>query len=48
MTNLGPLSGALAVAIQGDGKIVAAGVGGDIEHETFALVRYMRDGHLDS
>ena len=34
---------ATAVAIQSDGKIVAAGVGGN----TFALVRYNTDGSLD-
>src|SRR6266508_2960252 len=43
-TDFGGLDEALGVAIQPDGKIVAAGTnGGD-----FALARYNRDGSLDT
>jgi len=39
---------ALAVAVQADGKIVAAGLSGpDRYHEDFAVVRYNPDGSLD-
>ena len=43
-------SGALAVAVQSDGKIVAAGHAANPEahHQTFALARYNVDGSLDS
>ena len=42
-------SGALAVAVQSDGKIVAAGhaANPDAHHDTFALARYNADGTLD-
>ena len=43
LTDLGGKDGAAGVAIQDDGKIVAAGAGdGD-----FALARYLPNGHLD-
>jgi uncharacterized delta-60 repeat protein len=43
-TDFGAFAGALAVAVQPDGRIVAAGEsGGD-----FALARYNRDGSLDT
>jgi uncharacterized delta-60 repeat protein len=42
-SDLGPASSAWAVALQPDGKIVAAGNGTG----TFALARYNRDGSLD-
>jgi uncharacterized delta-60 repeat protein len=38
---------AFALAIQRDGKIVAAGSAGDSEHPDFALARYVADGSLD-
>lgn len=44
LASLGPLSYATAVAIQRDGKIVAAGKG----ELPVALARFMRDGRLDS
>jgi uncharacterized delta-60 repeat protein len=48
-TSLGPLSEASGVAIQRDGKIVVVGeIGGLDQRNSFALVRYTRDGHLDS
>ena len=49
-TNLGPLSWVSGIAIQRDGKIVVAGEQGNINDrvQLFALVRYTRDGHLDS
>ncbi len=39
---------AFAVAIQADGKIIAAGVAGDLLPSNFALVRYNTDGTLDT
>jgi uncharacterized delta-60 repeat protein len=43
------LSQALALALQPDGKIIAAGMAvGDATHNDFALVRLQADGHLDS
>ena len=49
-TNLGPLSWVSGIAIQHDGKIVVAGDGADVNDrvQLFDLVRYTRDGHLDS
>jgi uncharacterized delta-60 repeat protein len=48
-TSLGPLSEVSGVAIQRDGKIVVVGeIGGLDQQNSFALVRYTRDGHLDS
>jgi uncharacterized delta-60 repeat protein len=44
-TDFGGFDGANAVAIQADGKIVAAGIGGFLS--TFALTRYNTDGSLD-
>jgi uncharacterized delta-60 repeat protein len=41
-------SGANAVAIQADGKIVAAGGTQGSDGERFAIVRYDVDGHLDA
>jgi len=38
---------AFALTIQPDGRIVAAGSGGNDEHPDFALSRYMPDGSLD-
>ena len=40
-------SGAMAVAIQADGRIVAAGGTQGSDGERFAIVRYEVDGHLD-
>jgi uncharacterized delta-60 repeat protein len=40
-------SQAVAVAIQSDGKIVAAGYGGPYPDSDFVLVRYLADGSLD-
>jgi uncharacterized delta-60 repeat protein len=45
LTNFAGGASANAVAIQGDGKIVAAGQGGN--GPGFALARYTRDGRLD-
>ena len=45
-TAIGSLASAYAVAIQPDGKIVAAGVAGE-SPGTFALVRYKTDGSID-
>ena len=42
------LTGANSVAIQSDGKIVAAGVGGIGRFGAFAVVRYNTDGTLDT
>jgi hypothetical protein len=39
---------AYSVALQPDGRIVAAGEGGPIESTTFELARYNPDGSLDS
>lgn len=44
-TKIGPRSGARALAIQRDGKIVAAG---SADLKGFALVRYRRDGSIDT
>jgi uncharacterized delta-60 repeat protein len=44
---VGHADGANAVAIQGDGKVVVAGVAGGKDSQ-FALARYMRNGKLDS
>ncbi len=38
---------ALAVAVQADGKIIAAGYSGNGENRDFALVRYNSDGSVD-
>ena len=49
-TSFGPsppyVQAARAVAVQTDGKIIAAGFGGSAG-STFALARYLPDGHLD-
>ena len=42
-----PLSGASALAMQSDGKIVLAGRTGDVSVSNFALARYRPDGGLD-
>lgn len=50
ITNFGSDFGEIiyAVAIQADGKIVAAGMGGEASHnDDFALARYNSDGSLD-
>lgn len=50
-TEIGPLAdAALAVAMQTDGRIVAAGIAyvGTTPHSDFALVRYYQDGTLDT
>ena len=39
---------ALGVALQADGKIVAAGVGSEQLNSNFAVARYDRDGNLDT
>ena len=39
---------ALSVAIQSDGKIVAAGYSDNGSNDDFALVRYNTDGSLDT
>src|SRR5436190_19355855 len=41
-------STARALAVQSDGKIVAAGYGGTNGHIHFALIRYNPDGSLDA
>jgi len=41
-------SSAAAIAIQSDGKIVAGGFAGVLSNSRFALVRYNRDGSLDT
>jgi uncharacterized delta-60 repeat protein len=41
-------SSAAGVAIQSDGKIVAAGFAGVLSNSSFALVRYNSDGSLDT
>jgi uncharacterized delta-60 repeat protein len=43
----GAIGDANAVALQGDGRIVAAGFGHDAPGGEFALARYNRDGSLD-
>ena len=43
-----PLGGALAVALQSDGKIVAAGIGFGGSDSDFALARFNSDGSLDT
>ena len=51
ITNFGSISaGANDVAIQSDGKIVAAGgsFGGSNQNQDFALTRYNADGSLDT
>jgi uncharacterized delta-60 repeat protein len=50
ITRMGPSSGAAAVAVNPDGKIVAAGGAGTSQelHANFALVRYNVDGSLDT
>ena len=45
---LGALDEANSVAIQSDGKIVAAGRSQEGQHEYFALARYSADGSLDA
>jgi uncharacterized delta-60 repeat protein len=47
-TAIGTKSGAFGVAVQGDGKLVAAGPTGDPFPNAFALVRYNPDGSLDA
>ena len=49
-TKFGPLPHVSGVSIQRDGKIVAVGGGGNgvLPGTSFALVRYTRDGRLDS
>jgi uncharacterized delta-60 repeat protein len=50
-TDFGTDDGAAGVELQGDGKIVAAGTGGDFDAPSsndFALARYNPDGSLDS
>jgi len=42
------IDAAVAVAIQSDGKIVAAGINNYTAHSDFALVRYNTDGSLDT
>ena len=44
----GTVDGAFAVALQRDGKIVAAGSSGDTESARIALVRYSKSGQLDT
>jgi uncharacterized delta-60 repeat protein len=46
-TRIGESSGSFAVALQADGKIVAAGGAVDAGHGLFALARYNADGTLD-
>src|SRR5262245_5077090 len=46
-TDFGGHDAALAVALQTDGKIVAAGLASVIGSENFALARYNMDGSLD-
>jgi uncharacterized delta-60 repeat protein len=50
VTSIGPHSMAYSVAIQADGKIVAAGValGPTVALGQFAMVRYLPDGSLDA
>jgi uncharacterized delta-60 repeat protein len=50
LTSFGPFGTARAVAVQRDGKIVAAGRGGDVSPPTgidFVVARYNRDGTPD-
>ena len=47
-TSIGMFSGATAVVLQPDGKIVAAGSSSNGSNYDFALVRYNSDGSLDS
>ncbi|MBF8255996.1 MAG: putative delta-60 repeat protein [Anaerolineales bacterium] len=47
-TGTGTNDSALSVAIQADGKIVAAGRSGSLDDHDFALVRYNTDGSLDA
>ena len=46
-TDFGGRDGATAVALQGDGKIVVAGITGDPFTNDFALARYTPNGTLD-
>lgn len=46
-TMIGTGSGANAVAVQADGRIVAAGYSNDGTHANFAAARYNADGSLD-
>ncbi len=46
-TAIGKQSGAAALVLQPDGKLVAAGYSGDGRNFTFALARYDQDGRLD-
>jgi uncharacterized delta-60 repeat protein len=48
ITHIGDASGAEAVTIQSDGKIVAAGSGGGGPNSEFAAARYNLDGSLDT
>ncbi len=46
-TPLGEFAGALDVAVQPDGKVVAAGQAKGAENEDFAIVRYLSNGEPD-
>jgi uncharacterized delta-60 repeat protein len=46
-TTVGKYAGAAALAIQPDGKLVAAGSGGSMVESKFALARYGKSGRLD-
>jgi uncharacterized delta-60 repeat protein len=46
-TDFGQRDWATAIAIQSDGKIVAAGIAGTTSNRDFALARYNPDGSLD-
>lgn len=46
-TPLGEFAGALDVAVQPDGKVVAVGQAKGAENDDFAIVRYLSDGELD-
>lgn len=46
-TAIGKQSGAAALVLEPDGKLVAAGYSGDGRNFTFALARYESDGRLD-
>jgi uncharacterized delta-60 repeat protein len=47
-TKFGGFDGAYGVAVQSDGKIVAAGGAGNVNATAFALTRYNPDGTLDT
>jgi uncharacterized delta-60 repeat protein len=46
-TPLGEFAGALDVAVQPDGKVVAVGQAKGAENEDFAILRYLSNGELD-